>query len=149
PAPDDESGLLVQSMQTGVCTPACAPPSGFQPHPPARLIVAHLYPMGEGNQPAELNECVSCCLTRQPGKALGRQAMSDRHISRRAFTWTELPVVIGIIAVLAAVLFPVFAQAREKARMTACVSNMRQLGSALMMYVQDYDETYPCIRFRD
>jgi prepilin-type N-terminal cleavage/methylation domain-containing protein/prepilin-type processing-associated H-X9-DG protein len=75
--------------------------------------------------------------------------MSCPHHSRRAFTLIELLVVIAIIAVLAAILFPVFAQAREKARMSACVSNMRQLGSALMMYVQDYDETYPCIRFRD
>jgi prepilin-type processing-associated H-X9-DG protein len=56
-------------------------------------------------------------------------------------------VVIAIIAILAAILFPVFAQAREKARMTACLSNMRQIGTSLMLYVQDYDETYPYIRF--
>ena len=55
--------------------------------------------------------------------------------------------MIAIIAILAAILFPVFAQAREKARQTACISNMRQIGTALMMYVQDYDETYPYIRF--
>jgi prepilin-type N-terminal cleavage/methylation domain-containing protein/prepilin-type processing-associated H-X9-DG protein len=64
-----------------------------------------------------------------------------------AFTLIELIVVIAVIAILAAILFPVFAQARERARMTACISNMKQMGHALMMYVQDYDETYPYLRF--
>ncbi|MCS6829120.1 MAG: prepilin-type N-terminal cleavage/methylation domain-containing protein [Armatimonadota bacterium] len=61
---------------------------------------------------------------------------------KRAFTLIELLVVIAIIAILAAILFPVFAQAREKARMTACLSNTKQMGTALNMYVQDYDETF-------
>jgi prepilin-type processing-associated H-X9-DG protein len=55
-------------------------------------------------------------------------------------------VVIAIIAILAAILFPVFAQAREKARQTSCLSNLKQLGLATMQYVQDYDETFPKLR---
>ncbi|MCX6366999.1 MAG: prepilin-type N-terminal cleavage/methylation domain-containing protein [Armatimonadetes bacterium] len=62
---------------------------------------------------------------------------------KQGFTLIELLVVIAIIAILAAILFPVFAQARERARAIACISNGKQLGTALMMYVQDYDETYP------
>ncbi len=64
---------------------------------------------------------------------------------KNGFTLIELLVVIAIIAILAAILFPVFAKAREKARQIACVSNLKQIGTALMMYVQDYDETYPSI----
>jgi prepilin-type N-terminal cleavage/methylation domain-containing protein len=62
---------------------------------------------------------------------------------RRAFTLIELLVVIAIIAILAAILFPVFARAREAARKTNCISNLKQMGTAIMMYTQDYDETYP------
>ena len=62
---------------------------------------------------------------------------------KNAFTLIELLVVIAIIAILAAILFPVFAQAREKARAISCTSNLKQLGTAFQMYVQDYDETYP------
>ena len=62
---------------------------------------------------------------------------------RSAFTLIELLVVIAIIAILAAILFPVFAQAREKARQTSCLSNIKQLGLGLFMYCQDYDETMP------
>ena len=60
--------------------------------------------------------------------------------SRNAFTLIELLVVIAIIAILAAILFPVFAQAREKARQASCQSNMKQIGTAWHMYAQDYDE---------
>lgn len=61
---------------------------------------------------------------------------------RTGFTLIELLVVIAIIAILAAILFPVFARAREKARQTSCLSNMKQIGLAVMQYVQDYDERW-------
>src|ERR671938_665535 len=66
--------------------------------------------------------------------------MSQRS---RGFTLIELLVVIAIIAILAAILFPVFAQARSKARQTAGLSNAKQLALAVLMYSQDYDETFP------
>ena len=62
---------------------------------------------------------------------------------KRGFTLIELLVVIAIIAILAAILFPVFARARDKARQASCASNLKQIGLAAMMYVQDYDEMFP------
>jgi prepilin-type N-terminal cleavage/methylation domain-containing protein/prepilin-type processing-associated H-X9-DG protein len=68
---------------------------------------------------------------------------------RRGFTLIELLVVIAIIAILAAILFPVFARAREKARQTSCMSNVKQLALGLMMYSQDYDEKWPFMTYAD
>jgi len=62
---------------------------------------------------------------------------------RRGFTLIELLVVIAIIAILAAILFPVFARAREKAKQASCLSNVKQLMLAVLQYAQDYDDTYP------
>src|ERR1700722_16915261 len=64
-------------------------------------------------------------------------------MKRTGFTLIELLVVIAIIAILAAILFPVFAAAREKARQTSCASNLKQIGLAILQYAQDYDELYP------
>jgi prepilin-type N-terminal cleavage/methylation domain-containing protein len=69
--------------------------------------------------------------------------MKSNKTIRNGFTLIELLVVIAIIAILAAILFPVFAQAREKARQAACSSNLKQIGMAFAMYVQDYDERLP------
>lgn len=64
-------------------------------------------------------------------------------MKRRGFTLIELLVVIAIIAILAAILFPVFAKAREKARQTSCLSNVKQLALGMLMYAQDFDEIIP------
>src|SRR5579859_736673 len=68
---------------------------------------------------------------------------SSRPTTKRGFTLIELLVVIAIIAILAAILFPVFAQARSKARQAVGTSNAKQVSLAILMYVQDYDETFP------
>lgn len=70
---------------------------------------------------------------------------TDQYGARRAtgFTLIELLVVIAIISILAAILFPVFARARENARRASCLSNLKQIGLAVLMYTQDYDELYP------
>ena len=65
------------------------------------------------------------------------------HARMTGFTLIELLVVIAIIAILAAILFPVFAKAREKARQSSCLSNVRQVAMATLQYAQDYDETLP------
>ena len=64
-------------------------------------------------------------------------------MKRRGFTLIELLVVVAIISILASILFPVFARAREKARQTSCLSNAKQLGLGVLMYAQDYDEIFP------
>ncbi|BDI29944.1 hypothetical protein CCAX7_19950 [Capsulimonas corticalis] len=66
-----------------------------------------------------------------------------RRTDKAGFTLIELLVVIAIIAILAAILFPVFAKAREKARQASCLSNEKQIGLGILQYVQDSDETYP------
>jgi prepilin-type N-terminal cleavage/methylation domain-containing protein/prepilin-type processing-associated H-X9-DG protein len=68
---------------------------------------------------------------------------SKEKSNRKAFTLIELLVVIAIIAILAAILFPVFARARENARRTSCLSNLKQIGLGIMQYTQDYDEKFP------
>ncbi len=69
--------------------------------------------------------------------------MFKQTAPRPGFTLIELLVVIAIIAILAAILFPVFAKAREKARQASCQSNLKQIGLAVLMYTQDYDECFP------
>jgi prepilin-type N-terminal cleavage/methylation domain-containing protein len=66
-----------------------------------------------------------------------------QKLTRVGFTLIELLVVIAIIAILAAILFPVFSHAREKARQTTCMSNQKQIGLGFQQYIQDYDEVFP------
>jgi prepilin-type N-terminal cleavage/methylation domain-containing protein/prepilin-type processing-associated H-X9-DG protein len=85
----------------------------------------------------------NCCSPTAAPKNVSAKMRPVSPATKTGFTLIELLVVIAIIAILAAILFPVFAQAREKARQTACLSNTRQMGLAMSMYVQDYDETFP------
>ena len=75
--------------------------------------------------------------------------MNAQRANARGFTLIELLVVIAIISILAAILFPVFARAREKARQASCQSNVRQLGLATLMYIQDSDEVFPLAQYSD
>ncbi len=80
------------------------------------------------------------------GKTFSRR-ITEMITIKRGFTLIELLVVIAIIAILAAILFPVFAQAREKARASACLSNTKQIGTALQLYVDDWEETFPIMLY--
>ena len=77
----------------------------------------------------------------------GSRAFFFPNAYRKAFTLVELLVVIAIIAILASILFPVFARARENARKTSCLSNLKQISLAFIQYAQDYDERYPLTSF--
>ncbi|MEO6908073.1 MAG: DUF1559 domain-containing protein [Abditibacteriaceae bacterium] len=76
-----------------------------------------------------------------------QHSKSSRNVNAKGFTLIELLVVIAIISILAAILFPVFARARENARRASCMSNMKQIGLGTMMYVQDYDQHFPIVNY--
>jgi prepilin-type N-terminal cleavage/methylation domain-containing protein/prepilin-type processing-associated H-X9-DG protein len=80
-------------------------------------------------------------------RALPLEEVRMHSVRKPAFTLIELLVVISVMAIIAAILFPVFAHVRDRAHSSACSSNMRQIGAALMLYTQDYDETFPYVRF--
>src|SRR5438128_1492917 len=97
-------------------------------------------------------------LERRRGMGRNRKAALTRIVGHRArgvprvadhgargFTLIELLVVIAVIAIIAAILFPVFAAARRKAYQTTCLSNLKQIGAATMMYISDYDNTFPFV----
>ncbi|RYG68787.1 DUF1559 domain-containing protein [bacterium] len=88
-------------------------------------------------------------MSQQPEMTRACRTISQpvRTSAKRAFTLIELLVVVAIIAILAAILFPVFGRARENARRSSCQSNLKQIGLGLMQYTQDYDETLPLTNF--
>jgi len=99
---------------------------------------------------ARLHPCVHGKLSSQKRNPLPHTSANARHpdagsirLRSSGFTLIELLIIIAIIAILAAILFPVFAQAREKARQASCLSNERQIGNAILMYAQDHGETLP------
>jgi len=83
------------------------------------------------------------------GRRCPPPAESEEAMKRRAFTLIELLIVIAIIAILAAILFPAFTNARRRAQRTVCVSNLRQMGMVVQAYLQDWDERYPWARLCD
>jgi prepilin-type N-terminal cleavage/methylation domain-containing protein len=87
--------------------------------------------------------CPAPIIDSSPAHPAEQEASFMYQRKASGFTLIELLVVIAIIAILAAILFPVFAQAREKARGITCISNLKQLSTSTMMYVQDFDETFP------
>src|SRR5262249_32551442 len=105
-------------------------------------------PAGSSAPVQSAKECAPAAPKIAGGRGLRRlpvQGGMMRHIrdQKQGFTLIELLVVIAILGILAAILFPVFAQAREQARKSSCLSNMRQMGLALDMYSQNYDEMLP------
>ena len=105
--------------------------------------------VGAGLAPALSRQAQQSLLTCNPRPNDAASPCRVVHPPANAFTLIELLVVIAIIAVLAAILFPVFAQAREKARQTTCLSNTKQLTLAVLMYAQDYEETLPPTAYAD
>src|SRR5579872_2758282 len=98
-------------------------------------------------EPAELSDGRTkdkCRKSAQMFDSYGKEAPDMNRIrTRSGFTLIELLVVIAIIAILAAILLPVFATARERARQSSCANNLKQLSTAFIAYTQDYDELFP------